>query len=525
MRKNSINPCGVFHSVLSVAILFSLLSLLFGNTFASVHANPYLQPRGTITTSQIALYSGTTGDSTIYTNSTSATVTVQPSWYDPGWGYRRRITVDHTKVQASLTAFPVLISLSSDSDLSSRAQSSGNDILFTASNGTTKLSHEIEKYNSSTGALVAWVKTDLSNLADTDVYMYYGNSSVGSQQDARNVWDSNFKGVWHLKEDPFGAAPQMKDSTSNGNNGTSSGSMTTSDQVTGEIDGSLDFDGSNDEATCGNAASLQITTEITIEAWAKTSVTSAVKGMVNKETSSYVGYQLRKHSDNHYRFATGNPTTLNQYVTSNLAYTDSNWHCIVGVRRSGTNYLYIDGVQQTATSTGAITDSGANFDIGRAYSNYNGYWWTGGIDEVRVSNVGRDASWIGTCYNNQNSPSTFYSVDSPSTYNYVLRVANQDTNAWNVSLQVYSSSNIARISSTTISFHDGTSSDQIIVSNGNIVQPQGALYNLAVSQTIYISMSNVQANASGTSHIYVYLKVLKPSTSTYGLYVITFRIR
>ena len=34
----------------------------------------------------------------------------------------------------------------------------------------------------------------------------------------------------------------------------------------------------------------------------------------------------------------------------------------------------------------------------------------GTIDEVRVSNASRSAGWILTEYNNQNSPSTFYSV-------------------------------------------------------------------------------------------------------------------
>jgi hypothetical protein len=421
-----------FLLVIGIAVLLSSTDSAYGIVFNAL----LLQSKATISSPSVILQSGTVGSSTIYTNSTSARVSaVAPAptpnyypnnynilsgnWYAPSWGYRRRILINHIQVQANLTDFPVLINQTSDSGLASHAQSNGNDIVFTSSNGVTKLSHEIEKYVSATGALVAWVKVpSLSSSVDTNLYMYYGNPTCSSQQNATNVWDTNFKGVWHLKEDPFGTAPQMKDSTINGNNGTSSGSMTTSDQVPGKIDGSLDFDGSNDEITCGNAVSLQITTEITIEAWASTSSTGATRGIVNKESSTtYNGYQLRKHSDNYYRFATGNPGTAGQYVASDSAYTDSNWHYVVGVRRSGTNYLYIDGVQQTATTTYAITDSGANFDIGRAYSNYNGFWWLGLIDEVRVSNSGRSASWIATCYNNQNSPSTFYGVSANEEQN------------------------------------------------------------------------------------------------------------
>ena len=40
------------------------------------------------------------------------------------------------------------------------ALANGDDILFTAADGVTKLAHEIESYDSATGALTIWVKTD-----------------------------------------------------------------------------------------------------------------------------------------------------------------------------------------------------------------------------------------------------------------------------------------------------------------------------------------------------------------------------
>jgi len=42
--------------------------------------------------------------------------------------------------------------------------------------------------------------------------------------------------------------------------------------------------------------------------------------------------------------------------------------------------------------------------------------WAGYIDEPRISNVGRNSSWIKTCYNNQNSPSNFYSFGIQEEY-------------------------------------------------------------------------------------------------------------
>ena len=37
-------------------------------------------------------------------------------WWNSGWSYRKKITIDNTKVDADFTNFPVLISFSSDSD-------------------------------------------------------------------------------------------------------------------------------------------------------------------------------------------------------------------------------------------------------------------------------------------------------------------------------------------------------------------------------------------------------------------------
>ena len=129
---------------------------------------------------------------------------------------------------------------------------SGYDITFRAADDKTKLDHEIESYDGTTGALVAWVRIPtLSYTANTAIYMHYGDSNIsGSQENKTGVWDSSYKGVWHLKENPTttcSGSNNACDSTSNANHGTALGAMTSGDQVSGKISGSLDFDGSNDQ--------------------------------------------------------------------------------------------------------------------------------------------------------------------------------------------------------------------------------------------------------------------------------------
>jgi len=123
----------------------------------------------------------------------------QGSWWNHDWSYRKLITINHTKVATDLLNFAVLIDVT-DADLASKAQSDGDDIVFSDSSGT-KLNHEIEFYNGTNGQLTAWVKVPtLSSTVDTVLYMYYGNPSVSSQENVAGTWDSNYVLVQHLSE-------------------------------------------------------------------------------------------------------------------------------------------------------------------------------------------------------------------------------------------------------------------------------------------------------------------------------------
>ena len=179
----------------------------------------------------------------------------QQAWFDQDWQFRKAVVVQSSQVTAVLTDFPVLVNLASDAELSASAQDDGDDIVFTSSDGVTKLSHEIEKFcggvitpscPADTGELVAWVKVPyLSSGADTTIYMYYGNATVGNQEDVANVWDSNFKAVWHLKEELAGVGnvDLYKDSTANANHGDDNVSAAGQG---GQIDGGQAFDGVDD---------------------------------------------------------------------------------------------------------------------------------------------------------------------------------------------------------------------------------------------------------------------------------------
>ena len=111
-----------------------------------------------------------------------------------------------------------------------------------------------------------------------------------------------------------------------------------------------------------------------------------------------------------------------------------------------------------------------------------------------------------------------------TTFDHVLEVANQVSDAWKIRLRAYDQSGLARLYNCTIYFRDGAGVfRQICVFEGTYSQEVGGWYDLGGSSTVYIAMT-VTARLRGTSHIYAFLEVLIPDTSTYNLMAIAFQI-
>jgi len=406
----------------------------FGDTGTSTAQSPLYtyMGHGRYTVSLTVTNASAGTNSTTKTN--YITVTPSPSWYSCSWGYRKNITIDKSQVSGAQTDFPVLINLASDNDLKTSARTDGYDILFTSSDGTTPLSHEIEKYMSSTGALVAWVKVPtVTDSANTTIFMYYGYPASPNQQNKNGVWGANYKAVWHLTEDPSGAAPQLLDSTANVNHGTSGGAMTTSQQVPAKINGGLVFDGANDNLTT-NYIQTGVTA-YTIETWLKTSTTSLQQVVVHdrgSDAGTYgTGKSLTLSIGGTYPGAAGAAGDVAYGVDSNAIYggvystttrvNDNIWHHVVGVwsAPSGTTVIpaqfsiYVDGapVSTTAVATGSTTSPLTGL-LGTQIARHQP-WSThfqGTLDEIRISTAALSPGWIKTEYNNQYSPSTFHYV-------------------------------------------------------------------------------------------------------------------
>ena len=332
--------------------------------------------------------------------------------FPTGYTKYQNVTIDSTKVGATLTDYPCLIDLSDmdkTTDIFDTCRTDGGDIRVTLSDGTTQLAREVVSIDTTGKTGEVHVKIpSLSSSVDTVIRVWYNGTDTEPAEDStygkENAWNPNYKMVQHMNQDPSGSAPQMIGSTSNNVDGTSVGSMTTGDLVDAQIGKGVNFDGSDDRIDVGTGAGFpQGTSNRTISAWFNSSSGADKIIFAYGAAASGQGIlfllnggllKVGKYGENYGGNATVGLNTLN-------------YGCAV-IESSELSIYLNDSLDSTATISAYNTGSGfadiASFDNGA------GAFFPGIIDEVRVSDIALSAEWCSTEYNNQSSPSTFYSV-------------------------------------------------------------------------------------------------------------------
>ncbi len=331
-----------------------------------------------------------------------------------GYDFGQIVVVDHTKVpNTDQQDFPLLISgaypyLANAAYGGDVVNDNGWDIIFTSDiAGQVKLDHEIDSYDPTSGKCAFWVRVPtLSHSTDTTIFMWYGNSAiVSSPENVAGVWKNHFLSVYHLGN---GNLISKADSGSAGY--VLSGSATA---VQGQIGGAAWFNGdpsiylyhdSVQQYPSGSSA-------VTLEAWAQAGSTAYSGETVgygeNTTNGSRIGIALNSTS--------GVMEFENMAVSGSWNY-DTGWHHLVGVYGGGaltqnSDAVYLDGNPLALSLEGGtpvITTT--ELKIGGLPTITFCCAFYGSVDEVRVSDIPRSADWVATEYNNQSSPSTFYTM-------------------------------------------------------------------------------------------------------------------
>lgn len=232
-----------------------------------------------------------------------------------------------------------------------------------------------------------WVKVpSISSTVDTIFYMYYGNPTATSGEDAQAVWNDDYTLVQHMVDN---LTSTILDSTQYNNDGTKKAANEPIETLVGQIDSAQEFDGVDDQVTVTNAASLNFTDMITIEMWIKPKDLTSNQFILSKGNT----YNFRI-MDNYLYFYIYVGGSRFQAHKANVL-TLNRWNHIVGTYDNITMRLYANGTEVDNTpQTGNIDVLPADLRIGEKAAAYT----DATIDEVRFSNSTRSAAWIKASY-------------------------------------------------------------------------------------------------------------------------------
>lgn len=290
--------------------------------------------------------------------------------------------------------------------------SSGFDAGFYSDSAcATKMDWERKPWSATTGAVVFYVRIPTATFAtDTTVYLCYANSSITTDQSAPTaVWNSNYKAVWHFDD---GTTLSALDSTSNANDGTL---VNTPTAAAGQIDGAGSFaSASSQTITTASNTNLSLTA-ITISVWVKaTSLPNAYNTVISRQAAGGLDQVIIfVKSDGKLAMYLHGTVTGDQYDgTGSNTLSTGVWYYLTLTYDSTSGLKgYVNGsVDGTDSANGAlVSGNAAQLSIGTDLVTA-GRYWNGQIDDPEIRDIAIGQDLITTEYNNQLSPSTFYSI-------------------------------------------------------------------------------------------------------------------
>lgn len=346
----------------------------------------------------------------------------------PGMGFRQILTVDHAKVSGAGTITDYMIRVvitDPDNPIFDNSQADGDDIIFTDTNNTLLPFCRV-LFDPVAEELYYFVLADVSAIVDTEIYIYYGDSSASYLGDTAST-TTGYETIYPLNNDLLDYGAREKDGTNSSSTNDTSGKI---------LDGRA-FVGASTQYFHNGQDGWRITQfgEGSVGLWFKHTGTSRMDllGVVNDGTNEM--FEISMNVDKDYGASTNklafvvrdtNAKDIQIGITDAIAtLNDGNWHHLVVKWKynavANSYAIYVDGVSkgvtagidEKATYTTGLTLWDYNFCFG--VSNIRGSYtnpYTGSLDEIWFHPGNLSADYIITLYNNEFSPATFYSLGS-----------------------------------------------------------------------------------------------------------------
>lgn len=314
------------------------------------------------------------------------------AWWNDDWGSRKRITVDTSAtgidLAQPLTDFPVLLRLHSGNfGYFLELAEQGNDLRFIDAEGNP-LSFHVEKLDLINEMAFVWVR--LPKLAANDpnqsFWMYYGNPEAASASDPAATYDTSQALVYH-----FGDAPGQ-DATAYHNNASE---FNATPEPGGLIGSAARFSGEQ-FVRIGASPSLALNPEKgwTFSAWVKAEATQSEESIMEASDGRASLRLIVGPQGISYRYRDNNG---GERVAQSQPMTPDTWHHLALVATGDYVSLFLDG-REVTQEEGGISAMTPAVTLGTDAENR---FFSGLLDEVEITNVARDDSWIRAQYATQ----------------------------------------------------------------------------------------------------------------------------
>ncbi len=318
----------------------------------------------------------------------------------PAWGKKAAITFSGYTGTETLTNFPALVVLGSDTIggfTYAECLEGGADLRFSDSLGTVELPYEIERWNPAGRSLV-WVRVPELVDAGTSITAYWNRAGQTAPDYTTNgtVWANGYVAVYHLG----GSESTLSDSSPLLNPAAQYGVV--QQGAVGAVGEAVGWpDGNNDWLQAPDRSELDGMGQLTLQCWMyDTQNDVQPRGLISKRTSSSIrSYYLFKYTNRNLFFQIGGAGG----EFSNTVTDANRWYFVTATYdknlASNRMKVYLDGLYKSARNeaSGNVPVTAAGLYLGILNASY-GNAWKGRLDEVRVSNVTRSPNWIQADY-------------------------------------------------------------------------------------------------------------------------------
>lgn len=198
--------------------------------------------------------------------------------------------------------------------------------------------------------------------------------------------DENTVGLWHMNE---ASGTSVADSSGNSYTGTAANTTV----VAGKLGNARSFNGSSSAVAQASGSNANVIGDITIEAWINPTSFSTAPAIIHKNSQ----FSIATDSSGNVSWADSSNWSYANFGYTNIGLTTGSWQHLAITKTGSSVSIYLNGVLKSQKIFGSSITGTTNYLHFGCYStttSCTGSYYSGLIDEVRISNVARSSEEI-----------------------------------------------------------------------------------------------------------------------------------